>query len=154
MTEQDGIIKMIREGGVYYNISGSKPEEVFTDVVSQLVLPPGIDRNALLDGLCQREKLMTTSIGYGIAIPHPRTPLISEANNERIFVCFLDKPANFGAMDGKLVYVLFVILASGAQSHLKVLSRLSWLFQQEAFREVLKKKPNTGELISAIKQYL
>ena len=69
-------------------------------------------------------------------------------------MCFLDKAVNFDAMDGKPVYVLFIILTAGPQSHLKVLSRLSYLFQKDAFREVLRNKPDTKELISAIKQYL
>jgi mannitol/fructose-specific phosphotransferase system IIA component (Ntr-type) len=56
-------------------------------------------------------------------------------------------------MDGKPVYVLLLILASSPQSHLKALSRLSWLLQQESFRASLRKKPDTDELTGIIKQY-
>lgn len=154
MSDSDSIIKMIHEGGVYYYISGDSPDAVFADVVSQLVLPPGVDSQQLYEGLCEREGLMTTSVGNGIALPHPRKPLVSDEKNERIFVCFLDKPVNFDAMDGKLVYVLFIILSSGSESHLRILSRLSYLFQQETFRAVLMEKPDTQELITAIKGHL
>jgi len=154
MSDSDALIGMIREGGVYYNISGAKPDDVFAYAVSQLALPAGVDPALLLSGLIEREGLMTTSVGNGIALPHPRTRLVSCAADERIFVCFLDKPVNFDAMDGKPVFVLFVILSAGSPSHLNVLSRLSWLFQQEPFRAVLKNKPDTHELIAAVKQYL
>ena len=154
MSDSEKIIRMIKDGGVYYNISGEKPEEIFSDIVSQLLLPPGVEASCLFDGLCEREGLMSTSIGNGIALPHPRTPLIRQEKDERIYVCFLDKPVNFDAMDGKLVYVLFFILSIDSTSHLNVLSRLSYLFQQDGFRAVLKEKPDTNELITAIKKYL
>lgn len=153
MNDGEQIISMIRSGGVFYNVSGSKPEEVFADAVSQVSLPPGVGRESLLTGLCEREKLMTTSIGHGIAIPHPRTPMVTDEGNERIYVCYLDRAVNFDAMDGKPVYVIFLILAANSQSHLRVLSRLSWLLQQESFRVILKNKPDTDELTEVIKQY-
>jgi PTS system nitrogen regulatory IIA component len=154
MSEPDVLVRMIREGGVYYNIRGDTPEAVFGDLVSHLALPPGVARDALLSGLVERERLMTTSVGYGIALPHPRAPLVTDERNERVYPCFLDRPVNFDAMDGKPVFVLFLILSTGSQSHLKILSRLSWLFQQEPFREGLRKKPDTEELISMIQKNL
>jgi PTS system nitrogen regulatory IIA component len=153
MPETDSLIDMIRGGGVYYNVSGETPEATFADAVKRLMLPPGVDRGSFLVGLCEREKLMTTAIGYGIAVPHPRTALVSRDEDERVYVCFLDKPVNFGAMDGKPVHTLFVILSSGSSSHLRILSRLSWLLQQEGFRDALRKKPDTEELVSVLKYY-
>lgn len=154
MSDSEELVRMIEKGGVYYNISGATPDEVFADVLPHLALPPGVERERMYALLCEREGLMTTSIGSGIALPHPRTPLVSDERDERIFVCFLDKAINFNAMDGKPVYVLFIILSAGSQSHLKVLSRLSYLFQQESFRATLRNKPDTKELISAIQQRL
>ncbi len=154
MSDSEAILRMIRSGGVYYNISGSKPDEVFADAVSQLVLPEGVDPALLLSGLCEREGLMTTSVGNGIALPHPRTQLVTSPQNECIYVCFLDKAVNFGAMDSKPVFVLFIILSADSKSHLNVLSLLSWLIQQESFRVILKEKPDTLELVKAITQYL
>lgn len=151
MKESEDIAQLIEKGGVYYNISGDTPFEVFADAVPQLVLPAGVSADALTEGLCERERLMTTSVGSGIALPHPRTPLVSSEEEQRVYVCFLDKAVNFDAMDGKPVSVLFIILSTGSQSHLRVLSRLSWFLQQESFRSMLKEKPDTAELVSAIK---
>lgn len=154
MNESDDILEMIRKGGVYYNISGEHSGEVFSDLVTQIQLPANVSAESLRNGLVEREGLMSTSIGNGIAIPHPRTPLVTNEADQRIYVCFLDKNANFEAMDGKSVFVLFVILSNGSQNHLRILSRLSYLFQQESFRSALKKKPDTSELITTIQNYL
>ncbi|HOC28056.1 MAG TPA: PTS sugar transporter subunit IIA [Treponemataceae bacterium] len=152
MRESEDIASLIQKGGVYYNISGETPCAVFADAVAQLVLPSGVDPEVLKEGLCERERLMTTSVGSGIALPHPRTPVISSEEDQRVYVCYLDKAVNFDAMDGKPVSVLFIILSTGSQSHLKVLSRLSWFLQQESFRSALKEKPDAAELVSAIKK--
>jgi PTS system nitrogen regulatory IIA component len=151
MNDPEGLIRMIRDGGVYYNIAGVTPESVFADLAKHLDLPAGVDREAFSVGLLEREKLITTAIGNGIAVPHPRTALVSQEADERVFVCFLDAPADFDSMDGKPVFVLFVILSSCSQRHLKILSSLSWLFQHDTFRALLRTKPDTQELISAIK---
>lgn len=153
MSDSDLIVRMIGEGGVYYNVSGTRPAEVYADAAPHLALPEGVSVDAFLAGLVERETLMSTAVGYGIALPHPRTPLVAREEDERIFVCYLDHPVSFDAMDGKPVYVLFIILSTGSSSHLKALSRLSYLFQQEAFRAVIRNKPDTQELISAIKKY-
>lgn len=145
---------MIRAGGVHYNVSGSRPEQVFTDLASRVSLPSSVSKSGFLTGLIERERLMTTAVGNGIALPHPRRPLVADPADERVFVCFLDKPVNFESLDGKPVYALFVLLSADSQTHLRTLSQLSYLFQQEEFRSFLRKKPDTEELIVAIQRYL
>lgn len=153
MNEAESLARKIEKGGVYYGVSGATVEDVYADAIPRLSLPAGVDSTLLLAGLAERERLMTTAIGGGIALPHPRTPLVSSEKDERIYVCFLDKPVSFNAMDGKPVFVLFIILSAGPKSHLNILSRLSWLFQQESFQTILKEKPDTRELADAIRRH-
>jgi len=154
VKDVDPIVRMVEAGGVYYNIAGESPAEIFSDAVHQLALPRGVDPLVLLQGLREREALMTTGIGNGIALPHPRVPLVASDADERIYVCFLDRAIDFAALDGVPIYVLFVILSARPQSHLKTLSSLSYLMQSEAFNSLLRNKPDTQELIRAIKKYL
>lgn len=154
MNESGTIIGMVRSGGVYYHITGATAEDVFTDAVSRISLPAGVSPDALLTGLMERERLMSTSIGYGVALPHPRVPLVSGTENERIYVCYLDRGVNFDAMDGMPVHVLFLILSSGSESHLGILSGLSYLLQQQPFRDALRSKPDTDELTAIMENHL
>ncbi len=154
MSDTGSIIEMIRSGGVYYHISGASAEAVFADAVSRIVLPEGLDRDTLLTGLLERERLMSTSIGYGVALPHPRVPQVSNPAHERIYVCYLDRGVNFDAIDGIPVHVLFLILSAGSDSHLGILSGLSYLLQQQSFRDALRAKPDTGELTAIIETHL
>lgn len=154
MSDTGTILEMIRAGGVYYHISGTSAETVFTDAVSRIQLPDGIDRNTLLTGLLERERLMSTSIGYGFALPHPRVPLISDSRSARIYVCYLDRGVHFDAMDGMPVQVLFVILSADPDNHLRILSGLSYVLQQQAVRDALRTKPDTDELITILENHL
>lgn len=154
MSESGAIVQMIRSGGVYYHISGVTAEAVFHDAVSRIPLPASVDQETLLTGLLEREKLMSTSIGYGVALPHPRVPLVSDPADERIYVCYLDRGVHFDAMDGIPVHVLFLILSSSTGNHLGILSGLSYLLQQQSFREALRTKPDTAELTAIMENHL
>ncbi len=154
MSDTGMILEMIRRGGVYYHISGTSAEEVFTDAVSRIQLPGGMDQGTLLTGLLERERLMSTSIGYGIALPHPRIPLISDSRDTRIYVCYLDRGVHFDAMDGLPVQYLFIILSADSENHLRILSGLSYVLQQQVVRDALRTKPDTEELITIMENHL
>ena len=97
---------------------------------------------------------MSTAVGNGIALPHPRYPLLKKLDEQRIIVCFLDNPLIMNAPDAKPVYVMLILLTSSSQVHLKVLSQLAFLFQKKEFRSILEKKPSEPELITAVKKNL
>jgi len=138
--------KLIERGGVYYNIAGSTPEEALAVAAGAIALPGGIDREKLLKAILEREALMPTAIGEGIAIPHPRNPVFSDPEQQRVGVFFLKSPIAYNALDHKPVSVFFMILSSDARSHLSVLAEISHLCQRQDFLDELAKRPSTGEL--------
>ncbi len=66
----------LEAGGVYYRIEGDTREAVLADTVAHLRLPDEVDRDYLQQVLIAREKIASTAIGGGIAIPHPRNPVL------------------------------------------------------------------------------
>lgn len=153
MNDTDSIIRKILDGGVLYTISGNNPETLFAEIASHVTLPASVTPDQLYAGLCERESLINTAVGYGIALPHPRLPLVTHAKDERIYVCYLETAVDFGALDGKPVHTLFVLLSADSRSHLRMLSSLSKLLEKELFRDVLKAKPDIDQLIMAIKKH-
>ena len=150
-TNSKEVIKsLIKKGGVYFNIKGDKPELIFKSILDTAEIPAGLSKDKLYQELCQREELMTTAVGNGIAIPHPRYPLFNDENEQRLIVCFLDKPVMMNPPDMKPIYVYFMLLTSNTKTHLMVLSQLAFLFQKPAFRQILEKKPTENELLEAI----
>lgn len=154
MTRDINLGSLIHNGGVYFNVKGDKPADVYKLLAENLKLPDGLTRDVLYNELCQREELMSTAVGNGIAIPHPRYPLLKKPEDERLVVCYLDKSLAMNAPDTRPVYVMFLLLSASSQSHLKVLSQLAFLFQKHEFRSVLEKKPVEVELLTLIKQLM
>jgi len=144
------LASLIERGGVYYNVAGSTPADALKEALCVLSLPAGVDRERLLAAVLEREALMPTAIGNGVAIPHPRNPMVSDPAVQRVAVFFLKMPVPYNALDRKPVSVLFLILSADARSHLGVLASLSHLCQSREFVALLAGRPSTAELTAFI----
>jgi nitrogen PTS system EIIA component len=89
----------------------------------------GLDERVVFEALLQRERLGSTGIGEGLAIPHGKLPNLS-----RLFglVARLDKPIDFEALDGQPVDILFLLLApeGAGADHLKALARIARVLRE------------------------
>jgi PTS system nitrogen regulatory IIA component len=94
---------------------------------------------------------MSTSIGGGIALPHPRNPVITEPGGRFTALAFLDRPVEWKALDGKPVDTLFLVVSFSARQHLETLSKISFFCQKDGFLELLKKRAPCGEITAYIK---
>ena len=141
----------IEEGGVFVDVDGNTVEEVYTSVCSLLKLPKSFTKEELLEELLAREKILSTAVGNGVAIPHPRKPILQKEEEQLLAVCFLKKPLEMNAPDGKPVSVLFVLLSKSNQLHLQVLSSLAHLLHDDSFKKILETRPSKEELFAAIK---
>lgn len=137
---------LIEKGGVYFNIRGESPAAVIDSILHTVRLPKDMDRDELARALKERESLVPTAIGMGIAIPHPRSFRIREAGKARVSVCFLEHPVEWQAPDGIPVQIAFLILSAAQDEHLQALSELSRACADDAFLALLKRKPSMGEL--------
>lgn len=100
---------------------------------------------ALNAGLQEREKLASTAIGHGVAIPHGRSPLFETS---RAVFLRLAHPVDFGAVDGGPVDLVLAMAVPEhhVQQHLQLLAELAERFADEGFREHLRSAPDATEL--------
>lgn len=148
------LAELIKKGGVFKDIEGSSPEEIYKNVISKINFSSDINPEIIYKALCDREKIMSTAVGKGIALPHARVPVIKDEKDQRICVVYLKKPIDMHAPDGCLVFVMFVILTSNQQTHLKVLSELVQLFQNQDFKQLLESHTDEPLLVKAIKKLI
>ncbi|MCM8824571.1 MAG: PTS sugar transporter subunit IIA [Candidatus Omnitrophica bacterium] len=109
------------------------------------------DRKQVLETLIEREKLGSTGIGQGIAVPHAKTDQIEN------LVCALgisENGVNFDSLDGEPVFIIFLVLApSGATGiHLKALAKIARLLKDKVFRNSLRMSKNPKEAYQIIKE--
>ena len=144
--------ELVAKGDVVH-VSGITVEEVFTSVCNQAKLPAGISPENLVEELMDRENVLSTAIGDGIAIPHPRRPLVSNNDENCIIVAYLRTPVNMQAPDAKRVYAMFILLSASSQIHIKSLSSLAAIFRKDGFKKALQSRPGKAELIELLQQY-
>jgi len=110
---------------------------------------PGLERQRVLDVLLERERISTTAIGEGVAIPHGKLPGV-----ERVLGVFARSPrgVDFASLDGGLTHLFFVLIApeNAAADHLKALARISRLLKDESFRRRLMAGQTSDELFAII----
>lgn len=142
----------LQAGGIHYRIGGNDREEVLRSLVELIRLPEGVDREFIFRVLLAREELGSTGIGDGIAIPHLRNPVIIHVTHPIVMLCFLEKPVDFGALDGKPVHTVFTVASPTVRIHLHVLSRLSFVLRNDQFRELLSRQACREEILASMEQ--
>ena len=142
----------LNDGGIYHGVRGSDKEAVLRSVVSLLKLPPQVDRPFLLEVLLAREALGSTGVGEGIAIPHPRNPIILNVDRPSLTLAFLEKPVDFGAVDGIPVQVLLMLICPTVRMHLHLLSRLAYMLHDPGFKNALQRKAPVDEILAEVRR--
>ena len=116
-------------------VNGKK--QALQELAFQAARLTGLAESAIYEALLQRERLGSTGIGEGIAIPHGKLPGL-----DKIFglVARLDKPVDFEALDGQPVDVLFLLLApeGAGADHLKALARVARVLREPGLIERLR----------------
>jgi PTS system nitrogen regulatory IIA component len=111
----------------------------------------GQNERAVFEVLLQREKLGTTAVGYGIAIPHGKLPKL-----DRMFGLFarLDRPIDFEAMDDQPVDLVFLLLApeGAGADHLKALARVARLLRDQETAKKLRASRDAHAIYSVLAQ--
>jgi len=134
------------------NLQAKNKTEVLQELVAMLI-DNGLklDMSAVMEVLQQREKLGSTGIGEGVAIPHGKIPVL-----EDLVLAFgrSKEGVSFDAVDGKPVHLFFLLLApeNSAGQHLKALAKISKMLKVADFRKKLLEAKTRGEIYGVIIQ--
>lgn len=134
---------------------GKKPRDKNTaiDQLVELVAKSGNlkDKGAFKQAILEREKLSTTGIGEGIAIPHGKSSAVKRA---ALAVMVVPEGVDFESADGQDVHLLFMIAVpeNGSNLHLEVLERLAAMLMDEAFRKKLMEAKNPSAFLDVLSQ--
>jgi nitrogen PTS system EIIA component len=142
--------ELLRAGGIFNDIGGSSTGEVLHEFVERLPLAPEQDRAFLLSVLEAREAMGSTGIGDGIAIPHVRNPIVLQVDRPFVTLGLLRHPIEFGAIDGRPVHALFIVVSPTVPVHLAILARLGFALRDDALRKLLRDRAPADEIIDRV----
>ena len=146
------VSKLLPDSNVMIDLDVSSKKRVFEQVGLLFENNNNIARSEVFDSLFAREKLGSTGLGQGIAIPHGRIHGLREAVGA---FARLRKPVPFDAPDGKPVDQLFVLLVPehATDQHLQLLSELAQMFSERTFRERLTQAPSAAALADVFRNW-
>jgi len=149
MDELD-LATLVEHGGVHYDVPGASIKELVSGVID--LLPPtlAIDREKLYREILEREALISTGVGKGIALPHPRNPMLGQGDAPLVAVAFPVQPLDWNTQDGSKVHTVFLIISSSVKQHLGTLSKITFLCQQERFSSLIRERASREQIIAAI----
>ena len=140
----------VRAGGVHRDLPGADKASVLREVVDRLPLPADLDRAFLHQMLLAREQLGSTGLGHGIAIPHPRNPIVLRVPAPSVAISYLAAPVDFEALDGKPVHTLFTVVSPSVRVHLHLLAVLAAALQDAEVQALVGGRAGEAELIAAL----
>ncbi len=140
---------LIKPDGIIASLKAKSKKQVLHELAQKAGEITGIDDRVIFETLLQRERLGSTGLGRGIAIPHGKPPGLS-----RIVCLFarLEAPIDFDSIDGGPVELVFLLLApehAGAD-HLKALARISRLLRDPLTTEKLKASRDRAALYAVL----
>jgi PTS system nitrogen regulatory IIA component len=124
-------------------------KQALQEIAARAAELTGRREREILDVLMQRERLGSTAIGSGIAIPHGKLPKL-----DRLFGLFarLDRPIDFEALDGQPVDLIFLLLApeNAGADHLKALARIARLLRDVDMTRLLRDSSDREALYAVL----
>ena len=146
------ISKLLPVQNVLIDLDVSSKKRVFEHAGLLFENNHNIARSLVFDSLFAREKLGSTGLGQGIAIPHGRIKGLREAVGAMIR---MHEPIPFDAPDGQQVNLIFVLLVPerATDLHLQILSELAQMFSDKSFRDQLLNVPSADAMHRLIAEW-
>ncbi|GAB4282088.1 MAG: hypothetical protein Kow0029_27460 [Candidatus Rifleibacteriota bacterium] len=147
------LVDVLKENHVFLNFEAENKDQAIEKIISSLQETGAIkEPEALKDAIFEREKLGTTGVGGGIAMPHARSSAI-----KTLTVAFFrsENGVDFKSIDNKPVHLIFVLLSpvSSGGPYLKLLAKISRLLRSDDFRNSLLDAKTPAEVMEIIQEY-
>ena len=143
------ILDYINEQTVLTDLRSGDKKGVIDELAQPVAELTGLDHREIVRVLIERERLGSTGIGDGIAIPHGK---INGLESLVLGFGLSRKGVNFDALDGKPTHIFFLLLSPDNSTgiHLRILARISKLLKEPAFKENLMQAKAPADVISTI----
>lgn len=147
------LLDLLTERAVIVGLQGTEKPEIIEELVN--VLEPGeriLDRRAVVEAVLDRERIMSTGIGNGLAIPHAKTDFVAG-----LAAAFGTKKegADVGSLDGEPAYIFFMLASpkDASAQHVRTLASVSRLLRDGDCRKKLIEARTAREIISIIARH-
>jgi PTS system nitrogen regulatory IIA component len=131
--------RLIDQENIILPLKAATQEEVIREMAERAFASHLIsDKEYFIRKLMEREELISTSIGSGVAIPHIREASSKVVREAKIIIGVSDNGIDFSSFDGELTHLFFLLISDSEVVHLRILSKISQVFRREGAIETLR----------------
>jgi fructose-specific phosphotransferase system IIA component len=146
------VLDLLTNNFIIPSLKGQTKEEVITELIDLFKDDSRvIDLEKVRDAVLEREKIMSTGVGKGFAIPHGKTNAVND-----ILAAFgkSNQPIEYDSLDGHPVNLVFLLVGKEnlVSKHIKLLSRISRMMNKDEFREKLIKASTQEEILELFRK--
>ncbi len=146
------VLDLLSDKFVIPELKGQTKDEVINELIDLFKDDPRvIDLEKVREAVLEREKIMSTGVGKGFAIPHGKTNTVND-----ILAAFgkTSRPIEYDSLDGHPVYLVFLLVGKDnlVSKHIKLLSRISRMMNKDEFRESLLKAKTSEEILNIFRK--
>jgi PTS system nitrogen regulatory IIA component len=148
---EDLLAAAVERGAATAGVKPATASEAIEIAVGAL---PSLDdraRRDLLDAVLERERMASTGLGHGLAVPHPRKPPTELIKEAVVSVVFPDLPLDWAALDGEPVHTVFLLLSPSAPVHLQILSGVVRSLRSPDLPGFLRERPSQARLVERLR---
>ena len=148
---RDLLSEAVERGAVIRDVEPASAAEAITLAIEALPCLSEETRGPLRTAILERERMASTGLGHGVAVPHPRKTPRDLFEQPVISACFPRRPLDWAALDGEPVHAVLLLLSPSAPVHLEILSRVAFALRAPEFPERLRERPNQAELVALLR---
>jgi PTS system nitrogen regulatory IIA component len=143
------LLDLVAQNAIIPALKANSKKQVLQELAAKAAQLSGQDERTIFEVLLQREKLGSTGVGNGIAIPHGKLPKLA-----KLFGVFarLDRSVDFEALDGQPIDLVFLLLApeGAGADHLKALARVARLLRDPEVAQKLRDSRDADALYAVL----
>lgn len=146
------ISNILTEEVIATHLPGNTKEEVLDNIIELAAHSPNMkNKEKVRAAILERERIMSTGVGRGVAVPHGKCDGVSDTVTA---FAVTDKPVDFKSLDGQPVQLMFLLVGreNSVGAHLKLLSRISRLMSSDGFRNKLIAANTPAEVIELFRK--
>ncbi|MHB1687239.1 MAG: PTS sugar transporter subunit IIA [Ignavibacteriaceae bacterium] len=146
------VLDLLNKNFIIADLESTAKKDAINELINLFENDPRIiDLEKVRDAVLEREKIMSTGVGKGFAIPHGKTNAVND-----ILAAFgkSNKPIDYDSLDGQPVNLVFLLVGKDnlVSNHIKLLSRISRMMNKDEFREKLIKAKTSDEILEIFRK--
>ena len=146
------ISDILTEDVIATRLPGNDKDEILDNMIKLASHSPNIiDKEKVRTSILERERIMSTGVGRGVAVPHSKCDGVTDTVTA---FAITEKPVDFQSLDNQPVQLIFLLVGreNSVGAHLKLLSRISRLMSSDAFRDKLVGAATPADVIDLFRK--